>query len=98
MSRLPKNISRELLSEARQWDAAVQQEQPEKTKQLLEEADVFKASRPPRQPVSIRLDPLDISMTKRLARRKGIPHSQLMALWIHERIDREKSELMNDPG
>ena len=29
----------------------------------------------------------DISMIKRLARKKGVPHTQLMAMWLHERIE-----------
>ena len=41
-------------------------------------------------PVSLRLDPFDVSMVKRLAHKKGIPHTQLMAIWLHERIDQEK--------
>ncbi len=93
MSRLPKNITQELLEEAHEWDAGIDNEHPQNVEQLLKKADIFKASRPPRQPVSIRLDPLDISLTKRLARRKGIPHSQLIALWIHERIEREKPHM-----
>jgi len=36
------------------------------------------------------MDPFDISMVKRLARKKGIPPSQLMAAWLHERIKQEK--------
>ena len=41
-------------------------------------------------PVSLRLDPFDVPMVKRLAHKKGIPHTQLMALWLHERIDQGK--------
>jgi hypothetical protein len=55
----------------------------------LEEADAFAATRPPREPVSVRLDPQDIFLLKRLARRRGIAHSQLIALWVHERVVRE---------
>jgi hypothetical protein len=29
-------------------------------------------------------------MIKRLARKKGVPHTQLMAMWLRERIEREK--------
>jgi hypothetical protein len=36
------------------------------------------------------MDPFDISMIKRLARKKGVPHTQLMAMWLRERIEREK--------
>jgi hypothetical protein len=31
-------------------------------------------------------------MLKRLARKKGLPPSQLMAMWLHERIEQEKRE------
>ena len=55
----------------------------------LERAAIFKLSRPAREPVSIRLDPQDIFLLKRLARRQGIPSSQLIAQWVHERIVKE---------
>lgn len=57
---------------------------------MLDEAEPFKIPRPARKPVSIRLDPFDISMVRRLARKKGIPHTQLMAAWLHERIEQEE--------
>ena len=93
MSRLPKKIAQKLLEEAREWDTTVDKEHPHKVEQLLGKADFFKASRPPRRPVSLRLDPLYLSLTKRLARKKGIPHTQLMALWLHERIEKEKPHI-----
>jgi predicted DNA binding CopG/RHH family protein len=90
MSRLPKTIAKSLLKEAHEWDETIANESPEEVEKLLKEAEVLKASRPPRQPVSLRLDPFDLSMVKRIARKKGIPHTQLIALWLHERIEREK--------
>ena len=57
---------------------------------MLTKAESFKAPRPARQPVSLRLDPYDISMIKRLARKKGVPNTQLMALWLHEKVEHEK--------
>ena len=90
MSRLPKRIRKSLQKEAHEWDTKVTTENPEKVQKLLEEAELFKATRPPRQPVSLRLDPFDISMIKRIARNKGIPHTQLMALWLHEKVERER--------
>lgn len=90
MTRFPQSIAKDLLKEARQWDKAIGKERPADTQKLLEETEIFEASRPPRRPVSLRLDPLDLSMAKRIARKKGIPHSQLMALWLHERIEEEK--------
>ena len=90
MSHLPKRIAKSLLKEAREWDKAIAKETSEQVEELLNEAEVFRVSRPPRQPVSLRLDPFDLSMVKRIARKKGIPHTQLIALWLHERIEREK--------
>ena len=90
MSRLPKKIRNHLKKEATEWDNAITDERPGYVEKLLHEAEPFKISRPARQPVSIRMDPFDISMVKRLARKKGIPHTQLMAAWLHERIEQEK--------
>ena len=90
MSALPKKIRKSLQKEAREWDAAIAGETPEQVQKLLDKAEVFKVPRPARQPVSLRLDPFDISMVKRIARKKGIPHTNLMALWLRERIEREK--------
>ncbi len=85
MSILPKRIRKSLQKEAHEWDIRIPTESPEKVQKLLESAEPFKVTRPPRQPVSLRLDPFDISMIKRIARTKGIPHTQLMALWLHEK-------------
>ncbi len=90
MSRLPKEIRESLKKEAKQWDNTITKEDAEQVPKLLNVAEAFKVSRPARQPVSLRMDIFDISMIKRLARKKGIPHSQLMALWLHERIEQEK--------
>ena len=90
MTSLPKEIVKDLKEEAKAWDKAIAGESPERIEQMLDEAEPFKAPRPPRRPVSIRLDPFDLSMVKRLARKKGIPHTQLMAVWLHERIEAEK--------
>jgi predicted DNA binding CopG/RHH family protein len=78
-------------SRAFEWEKEIAGEKPEQTARLLEEAEPFVAHRPPRQPVSLRLDPSDLSLAKRIARGKGIPFTQLMAMWLHERISREKS-------
>ena len=91
MSRLPKRIRNHLKKEATEWDNTIAEENPEYVEKLLHEAEPFKIHRPARQPVSIRMDPFDISMVKRLARKKGIPHTQLMAAWLHERIEQEKN-------
>ena len=93
MSPLPDNLRNRLKKEAGEWDAAVAGESPEAVQRLLDEAEPFKVLRPPRQPVSLRLDPFDISMLKRIARKKGIPYTQLVATWLHERIEQEKPEV-----
>jgi predicted DNA binding CopG/RHH family protein len=90
MNRLPKEIKKDLKEEAKEWDRTIAKESPEHVQKMLDQAEFFKIPRPPRQPVSIRLDPFDIAMVKRIARRKGIPPTQLMATWLHERIEREK--------
>jgi len=90
MSKLPKEIRNKLKKEAKEWDMTIARESPEQVQELLDKAKPFKVQRPARRPVSVRLDPFDVSMIKRLARRKGIPHSQLMAIWLHERIEQEK--------
>ena len=91
MSKLPKRMRNLLNKEASDWDASIAKESPAKVRQLLETAEPFDASRPPRQPVSLRIDPFDLALLKRLARQKGLPHTQLMAMWLHERIELEKS-------
>jgi hypothetical protein len=93
MSKLPKKIKKELFKEAQHWESLIAKETPEKLNLLMDQAEPFIAQRPVKQPVSLRVDPLDLSMAKRLARRKGIPFSQLMAMWLHERIEQEKAEV-----
>jgi predicted DNA binding CopG/RHH family protein len=92
MSKLPEKIKKKLKEEARSWDASISDEKPEKIQEHLEKAEPFLATRPPRQPVSLRIDPFDLSMLKRIARRKGIPFTQLMSMWLHEKIKEERKE------
>jgi len=96
MSGLPKEMRNKIREEAEKWDTAIAGESVEDVQMQLSEAELFKAKRPPRQPISLRLDPFDISMIKRLARKKGIPHTQLMALWLHEKIDQERKSSVPD--
>lgn len=91
MRKLSTAIRKNLEKEAIKLDQDIRNESPEKTEKLMSEAEFFKASRPPRQPVSVRMDPFDVSMIKRLARKKGLPHTQLMAMWLHERVEKEVS-------
>lgn len=88
-SRLPQDTVDRLATEALEWDELLDRESPGDVAAELAAAELHQAKRPPRQPLSVRLDPRDISMLKRIARRKGIPHSQLMALWLHERLEKE---------
>lgn len=90
MSKVPKEIREALKKEAYEWEDAARKETAEQIEETLEGAELFKATRLPRRPVSVRLDPRDISMLKRVARRKGIPYSQLVAIWVHERIEEER--------
>jgi predicted DNA binding CopG/RHH family protein len=88
-SRLPHRIIQRLRKEALVWDRAMARESEARVTAQIEKAEVFKLSRPARERVSVRLDPQDIRLLKRLARRRGIPHSELIAQWVHERIERE---------
>ena len=92
MSKLSTAKRKELQKEALKWDEDIRQESSNEKEQLLYKAEQFKAVRPARQPISLRMDPFDISMIKRLARKKGLPPSQLMAMWLHERVEIEKEK------
>ena len=90
MKKISQKIRKKLKSEAKAWDSSISQEKPEQVAKLIEEADLFVASRPPRQPVSVRLDPFDLALLKRIARTKGIPFTQLMSMWLHEKVEQER--------
>jgi hypothetical protein len=90
VSKPPKKIIHRINEEAADWNAAIAEEEPADVAQMLERDEPFEASRPPRQPVSVRMDPFDLALLKRLVRKKGLPHTQLMAMWLHERIQQEK--------
>ncbi len=90
MTKLPQKIKRKLDKEASYWDTQIAGETSAQLNKLLEEAEPFLAQRPARQPVSLRIDPFDLSMAKRISWLKGIPFSQLMTMWLHERIEQEK--------
>ena len=62
MSRLPKEIRNSLKEEAKEWDITIAGESPEQVQKLLDEAETFKVPRPARHPVSLGLDPFDISL------------------------------------
>ena len=92
MHKLPEKIGKKLREEADEWDASIAKEKPEKVQELLDKAEPFITSRPARRPVSLRIDPFDLSILKRIARRKGIPFTQVMSMWLHEKIEQEKSK------
>lgn len=88
-SRLSNKIIKRLRKEALAWDRTMARESEAIVTSQIEKAEVFRLSRPAREPVSGRLDPQDIFLLKRLARRKGVQYSQLLAQWIHEQIVKE---------
>ena len=90
MKRLPRETRNSLQKEAIQWEAAISRESSEEIQELLNNAESFRVPRPARQPVSLRMDPFDISIIRRLARKKGVTHTQLMAMWLRERIESER--------
>ena len=92
MKKIPQKFKKKLKSEAKAWDASISQEKPEEVSGLLGKAQLFVARRPPRQPVSVRLDPFDLALLKRIARNKGLPFTQLMSMWLHEKVEQEKTQ------
>jgi len=57
MKKLPKRIKTGLKKEAQAWDSSIAKERPEEVSGFLDKAEFFVARRPPRQPVSVRVDP-----------------------------------------
>ena len=96
MSKLPNKIRKRLNKEAVEWEISIAKENNHQIQELLDQAEVFNASRPARLPVSLRIDPFDLSMVKRIARKKGVPHTQLIAMWLHERIEIEKNTIYSN--
>jgi hypothetical protein len=78
-SPLPDKTSQRLRRQAAAWNRAMTRESEMHVSAELERAEVFRIGRPAREPVSVRLDLKDIFLLKRLARRQGISHSQLLA-------------------
>ena len=88
-TRLPEKLRRSLKTEALEWEEKARKETEPGVSKEMESAEFFNVPRPPRQPVSVRLNLMDISLLKRFARRRGIPYSQLIAQWLHERLKTE---------
>ena len=80
MKKLPKRIKLGLKREAQAWDSSIAKEKPEEVSQHIDKAEIFVAHRPPRQPVSVRLDPFDLALLKRIARNRGLPFTQLISM------------------
>lgn len=93
MSKLLKRIKNRLKKEAQTWDVSIPKEKPEGVSLLLDRAEFFIARRPLGQPVSVRLGPFDLALLKRIARNKGLPLTQLMSMWLHEKIEQEKTQV-----
>jgi len=86
---LPEKLRKSLKTEALEWEKKARRETDEEDGKRMESAEFFSVPRPPRRPVSVRLDLGDISLLKRYARRRGIPYSQLISQWLHERLKSE---------
>ena len=86
---LPETLRRSLAAEALEWDEKARMETENSVCKEVESAEIFDVRRPARQPVSVRLDLRDITLLKRFSRRRGIPYSQLIAQWLHERVETE---------
>ena len=86
---LPEKMRKDLEVEALEWEENARRETEEAISKEIEGSELFSVPRPPRRPVSVRLDIRDISLLKRLSRRRGITYSQLIVQWLHERLDAE---------
>jgi len=51
MSKLPKEMRNKIREEAKEWDTAIAGESVEDVQKKLNEAELFKTQRPPRQPI-----------------------------------------------
>ena len=89
VSRLPGRILQRLKAEAAAWERRASSEDERDLADQIARAKVFRVRRPAREPVSVRLEPSDVFLLRRIARRRGIPQSQLLAQWVHERVAKE---------
>lgn len=85
-TRLPEKLKKSLKTEALEWEKRAWKETEEAVSKRMESAEYFNVLRPPRRPVSVRLNIGDISLLKRSARRRGVSYSQLISQWLHERL------------
>jgi predicted DNA binding CopG/RHH family protein len=88
-TKLPEKLRRSLAVEALEWDEKARMETENSACKEIENAEIFNVTRPPRRPVSVRLDLREITLLKRFSRRRGIPYFQLIAQWLHERVETE---------
>ncbi len=78
-------------TEAEYWDELLLNESIEEFSDDLNKSERFTAQRPPKVNVTLRLDPVDLSLLKRKANRLGIPHSQIISSIVHQVLRRDKS-------
>ena len=84
---MPKQIEKE----STYWDNILENESPADFESDLKKSEIFSAQRPPKVNVTLRLDPLDLSLIKRKANKLGLPHSQLIASIVHQSLRSEKA-------
>jgi len=84
---MPKQIEKE----STYWDNILENESLADFENDLKKSEIFSAQRPPKVNVTLRLDPLDLSLIKRKANKLGLPHSQLIASIVHQSLLKEKA-------
>ena len=84
---MPKQIEKE----STYWDNILENESLADFENDLKKSEIFSAQRPPKVNVTLRLDPLDLSLIKRKANKLGLPHSQLIASIVHQSLRKEKA-------
>ena len=77
--------------EGKIWDSILLNESIEDFEEDLKNSESFYASRPPKVNVTLRLDPVDLSLLKRKSRKLGLPHSQVISSIIHQVLRKDKS-------
>ncbi len=84
---MPKQIEKE----STYWDNILENENLTDFENDLKKSEIFTVQRPPKVNVTLRLDPLDLSMIKRKANKLGLPHSQLIASIVHQSLRKERA-------
>ena len=84
-------MARQIEKEAIYWDNILENESKTDFENDLKKSERFTAQRPPKVNVTLRLDPLDLSLIKRKANKLGLPHSQLISSIVHQSLRRGKT-------